>query len=69
MTVGRNKITVTITGLLVYYFDLWARDQAEHESIVNVDCMVPASIRLNLDNWILCLPDEIGIGLSGQRLP
>ena len=50
MTVGRNKITVTISGLLVYYFDLWARDQAEHESIVNVDCMVPASIRLNLDN-------------------
>ena len=48
MTVERAKIKVTLDVLLVYNFDVWFRKQAGQESILSMDLMVPAGIRLDL---------------------
>ena len=69
MTEGRTKIKITLNGSLVYYFDVWVRDQVGQEAILGMDFMVPAGIRLDLADGTLCLPDEVKIHLSGRRPP
>ena len=66
-TEGRTKIKITLNGSLVYYSNAWVRDQAGQEAILGMDFMVPASIRLDLADGTLCLPDEVRIHLSGRR--
>ena len=48
MTLGRNKIKITLVRSLVYYFDVWILDQVGRESILGMGVMVPAEIRLDL---------------------
>ena len=69
MTVGRTKIKITPEGSLVYYFDVWVGDQVGQESILGMDFMVPAGIRLDLADGILCLLDEVRICLAKWRPP
>ena len=64
---GRKKIKITLDGLIVYYFDVWVGDQVGQEAILGMDFMVPAGIRLDLADGMLCLPDEVRIGLSGRK--
>ena len=63
MAAGRNKIAVTLNGSLVYYLYAWVGDQAGQEAILNIYCIIPAGIRLDLADGTLCLPDEVRIGL------
>ncbi|KAG3151587.1 hypothetical protein PI124_g9909 [Phytophthora idaei] len=37
------------------------------DSNLGMDFMVPAEIRLNLADGMLCLPDEVRIQLMGRR--
>ena len=67
MTVGRTKIKVTLDGSLVYHFDIWVGDQAGQEAILGIVLIVPAGIRLYLADGTLCLPEEVRVGLAGQR--
>ena len=67
MTIGRAKIKVTLTGSLVYHCDVWVGDQSGKETILGMDFMVPAGLRLDLANGALCLPEEVRIHLSGRR--
>ena len=67
MTVGRTKIKVTLDGSLVYHFDIWVGDQVGQEAILGIVLIVPAGIRLYLADGTLCLPEEVRLGLAGQR--
>ena len=69
MTVGRTKIKITLDGSLVYYFDVWVGDQVGQEAILGMDFMVPAGIRLDLADGILCSLGEMRIGLAGRKPP
>lgn len=57
-TIGRIKIKITLSGSLVYYFDVWVGNQSMQEAILGMDFMVPAGICLDLADGTLCLPDE-----------
>ena len=67
-TIRRTKIKVTLDGSLVYYFDVWVGHQAGKETILGMDFMVPARIRLDLADGTLCQAEEVRIGLEG-RIP
>ncbi|POM58039.1 LOW QUALITY PROTEIN: Reverse transcriptase [Phytophthora palmivora] len=67
MTEGRTKIKVTLAGSLVHYFDVWVGALSGQESILSMDFMVPAGIRLDLADRSLCLLDEVRIQLAGRR--
>ena len=67
LTAGRKKIKITLDGSLVYHFDVWVGDQVGQETILGMDFMVPAGIRLDLADGTLCLPDEVRIGLAGRK--
>ena len=69
ITVGRTNIKAALDGSLVYYFDVWVGYQAGQEVILGMDFMVPAGIRLDLDDGTLCLLDEVRIGLAGRIPP
>ena len=69
MTDGRKKIKITLNGSLIYYFDAWVGDQVGQDAILGINFMVPAGIRLDLADGILCLPDEVKILLTGRRPP
>ena len=69
MTVGRTKIKITLDGSFMYYFDVLVGDQVGQEVILGMDFMVPAGIRLDLADGMLCLPDEVRIGLTGRKPP
>ena len=56
-----------LDGSLVYYFDVWFGDQVGQESILGMEFMVPAGMRLDLADGTLCLPDEFRISLAGRR--
>ncbi|GMF58146.1 unnamed protein product [Phytophthora fragariaefolia] len=64
---GRTRIKIPLAGSLVYIFDIWVGDLAGQETILGMDFMVPAVIRLDLAVGFLSLPDEIRIQLSGRR--
>ncbi|KAE9082583.1 hypothetical protein PF010_g21532 [Phytophthora fragariae] len=64
-TAGRTRIKITLTGYLVYLFDIWVGDLSGQDAISGMDFMVPAGIRLDLADGSLCLPDEVQ--LSGRR--
>ncbi|EGZ20270.1 hypothetical protein PHYSODRAFT_328401 [Phytophthora sojae] len=66
-TEGRARIKITLGGYLVYFFDIWVGDLSGQETILGMDYMVPAGIRLDLADGTLCLPDEVRIQLSGRR--
>ncbi|KAG2891435.1 hypothetical protein PC117_g24245 [Phytophthora cactorum] len=56
-----------LAGCLVYCFDKWAGDLAGQDAILGMDFMVPAGVRLDLADEIMCFPDEMRIQLSGRR--
>ncbi|ETL90313.1 hypothetical protein L917_10955 [Phytophthora nicotianae] len=57
----------SLAGSLVYFFDVWVGEMTGQDAILGMDFMVPAGIRLDLDDGTLCLPDEICIQLIGRR--
>ena len=69
MTAGRTKIKITLDVSLVYYFDVCVGNQAEKEAILGINFMVPASIRLDLADGTIFLPNDLGIVLAGWRPP
>ncbi|POM81873.1 LOW QUALITY PROTEIN: Hypothetical protein PHPALM_105 [Phytophthora palmivora] len=66
-TEGRTRIKITMAGSLVYLFDIRVGDLAGQDSILGMDFMVPARIRLDLAYGSISLPDEVRIQLSGRR--
>ncbi|GMF31668.1 unnamed protein product [Phytophthora fragariaefolia] len=66
-TEGRTRLKITLAGSLAYIFDIWVGDLSGQESILGMDFVVPAGIRLDLADGSLFLPDEIRIQLSGHR--
>ena len=67
MTEGRTKIKITLSGSLVYYFEVWVGDQVGQEAILGMNFIFPASIRLKLADGTLVLPDEVRIHQAGRR--
>ena len=59
MTIGRTKVQITLDGSLVYYFDVWVGGQVGQEAKLGMDFIVPGSIRLDLVDGALCLPDDV----------
>ncbi|OWY95387.1 hypothetical protein PHMEG_00034620 [Phytophthora megakarya] len=45
-TEGRTRIKVTLAGSLVYFFDIGVGDMTDQQSILGMDFMVPAGVRL-----------------------
>ncbi|OWZ15959.1 reverse transcriptase [Phytophthora megakarya] len=68
-TLGRTTIKVTLTGYLVYFFDVWVGALAGQDAIWGMDVMVPAGIHLDFADGTTCLADEVRIQLSGRRPP
>ncbi|OWZ19821.1 reverse transcriptase [Phytophthora megakarya] len=68
-TLGRTTIKATVAGYLVYFFDAWVGALAGQDVILGIDFMVPAGIRLDLADGMMCLADEVRIQLSGRRPP
>ncbi|POM63209.1 hypothetical protein PHPALM_27519 [Phytophthora palmivora] len=64
---GRTRIKITMTGSLVYFFDIWVGDLAGQDAILGMDFMVPAGGRPELAYGSISLPDEVRIQLSGRR--
>ena len=60
---------ITLNGSQVYSFDAWVGDQVVQETILGMDFMVPAGIRLHIADGTVCLPDEVRIQLKGKRPP
>ena len=53
MTEERTKIKIILNGSLVCYFYVWVGDEVVQEVILGMDFMVPAGIRLTLDDGTL----------------
>ncbi|KAI9989564.1 hypothetical protein PInf_019849 [Phytophthora infestans] len=62
-----TRIKITLSGCLVYLFDIWVGDLAGPDTILGMDFMVPAGVRLDLVDATLCFLDEMRIQLSGRR--
>ena len=69
MTVERTKIKVTLSGSVLYYFDVWIRYQEGKGSILGINFMVPAGIRLYLADGTFRLPEIVRFGSAGRRPP
>ncbi|OWZ20633.1 hypothetical protein PHMEG_0004923 [Phytophthora megakarya] len=63
------RIKLILAGSLVYFLDVWVRDDLppDYQAFLGMDYMAPARIRLDLGDGSMCLPDEIKIPLQGQR--
>ncbi|KAE9000722.1 hypothetical protein PR003_g18673 [Phytophthora rubi] len=66
---GRTKIKLTLAGSLVYLYEVWVGDDLppDYQAIIGMDFMVPAGIRLDLEDGSMCLPNEIRVMLHGRR--
>ncbi|KAE8961388.1 hypothetical protein PR001_g30057, partial [Phytophthora rubi] len=64
-----RKIKLTLAGSLVYLYEVWVGDDLppDYQSILGMDFMVPAGIRLDLGDGSMCLPNEIRVMLHGRR--
>ncbi|OWY96159.1 hypothetical protein PHMEG_00033649 [Phytophthora megakarya] len=66
-TEGRTRIKVTLAGSLVYFFDIWVVDLTGQQTILGMDFIIPAGIRLDLAHGSISLADEVRIQLGGRR--
>ncbi|OWZ05863.1 hypothetical protein PHMEG_00021971 [Phytophthora megakarya] len=56
---GRTRIKVTLTGSLVYFFDIWVGDLTDQHTILGMDFMILDGIRLDLAHGSISLPTEL----------
>ncbi|OWZ12633.1 LOW QUALITY PROTEIN: reverse transcriptase [Phytophthora megakarya] len=61
-TEGRTRIKITLAGYLI-----WNGDLSGQNGILGMDFMVPASVRMDLADGLMRLPDEVGIPLNGRK--
>ncbi|EGZ05050.1 Eukaryotic/viral aspartic protease, active site, partial [Phytophthora sojae] len=66
-TVGRTRVKITLAGNLVDYMHLWVGDLVGQHTILGMNFMVPAGVRIDTADGTACLPDEVHIQMIGRR--
>ena len=66
-TKGKTRVTITLNGVLVYFFDVWIGLLVGQDAILDMDFMITTGIRLDMGDETICLPDEVRIQFAGWK--